>query len=88
MRERIACEDVVEGAVAGDLLARSILSETGVYLGMAIANVVNLLNVELVILGGPVMKDNKVLLEATLEEASRRAFAPSFASCRVVAGER
>lgn len=87
LRERIACEDVVEGAVQGDLLARSILSETGVFLGMAIANVVNLLNVELVILGGPVMKENKVLLDATLEEASRRAFSPSFASCRVVAGE-
>ena len=87
LRKRIACEDVVEGAVEGDLLARMILAETGVFLGMAIANVVNLLNVELVILGGPVMRDNAVLLEATLEQASHRAFTPSFTSCRVVAGE-
>ena len=87
MRGRVTCEDVVEGAVAGDRLGRAILSETGLYLGMMIANVVNLLNFEMVVLGGPVMRDNEVLLEATVEEAARRAFTPSFATCRIVAGE-
>jgi glucokinase len=87
MRGKLTCEDVVEAAVAGDRLARSILSETGLYLGMMIANVVNLLNVDMVILGGPVMRGNGVLLEASVEEAARRAFTPSFASCRIVAGE-
>ena len=87
MRGKLTCEDVVDGAVDGDRLARSILSETGVYLGMTIANVVNLLNLDVVVLGGPVMRDNAVLLEATVEEVSRRAFAPSFSTCRIVAGE-
>lgn len=87
MSGTIACEDVVEGALDGDRLALSILAETGIYLGMTIANVVNLLNVERVILGGPVMKDNKVLLDAVLEETSRRSFAHSYASCRIVATE-
>lgn len=84
MRGKLTCEDVVEGAVAGDRLARSILSETGLYLGMTIANVVNLLNIELVVLGGPVMRDNDVLLDAVIHEAQRRAFGPSFESCAIV----
>jgi glucokinase len=87
MRGKLTCEDVVDGAVAGDALATSILSETGLYLGMMIANVVNLLNLDVVVLGGPVMRDNDVLLEATTEEAARRAFAPSYSSFRIVAGE-
>jgi glucokinase len=86
MRGRIACEDVVEAAVNGDRLGRTILAETGVYLGMMVANVVNLLNLDLVVLGGPVMRDNPVLLEAAIEEAERRAFTPAFATCGIVGG--
>ncbi len=87
MRGKLRCEDIVDGAVEGDRLARAILSETGLYLGMMIANVVNLLNFDMVLLGGPVMRENAVLLDATIEEASRRAFTPSFATCQIRAGE-
>lgn len=87
MRGRLKCEDVVDGAIAGDRLAYSILTETGVYLGMTIANVVNLLNLDMVVLGGPVMRNNQVLLDATIEEAARRAFTPSYKTCRIVAAE-
>lgn len=84
MRGKLTCEDVVESAVNGDHLARAILNETGLYLGMTVANVVNLLNIELVVLGGPVMRDNDVLLDAVVHEAARRAFGPSYESCAVV----
>ncbi len=87
MKGKLTCEDVVDEALGGDPLARSIIAETGLYLGMTIANVVNLLNIEMVILGGPVMRRNQPLLDAALGEASYRAFAPSFSMCRVVAGE-
>jgi glucokinase len=87
MRGKVACEDVVEGAEEGDPLARSILAETGLFLGMTIANVVNMLNVELVVLAGPVMRGNHVLLASALEETARRAFGPSYSTCRVVASE-
>jgi len=83
MRGRLTCEDVVEGAVSGDRLARAILAETGLFLGMTIANVVNLMNIELVVLGGPVMRDNDVLLDAVIHEARRRAFGPSFEACEI-----
>lgn len=86
MRGKLSCEDIVESAKNGDKLARSILAETGLYLGMTVANIVNLLNLEMVILSGPVMRDNQYLLNVVLEEASRRAFGPSFSCCKVVAG--
>src|SRR5262249_36574612 len=34
MRGKLTCEDVAEAAIDGDRLGRSILSETGLYLGM------------------------------------------------------
>ena len=53
---------------------------------MAVANVVNLLNVELVVLGGPVLSSNEYLVDQVRIQASLRSFGPSFESCRVVAG--
>jgi glucokinase len=84
---RLSCEDVVEAAVAGDDLARSVLFETAKYLGIAIANVVNLLNVEKVVMGGPVMGAGEFLLKAIREEAEHHSFGPLFADCSVVAAK-
>src|SRR6185295_6650060 len=44
MSGQLTCEDVVSAALAGDGFARNVLSETAAHLGMAVANVVNLLN--------------------------------------------
>jgi glucokinase len=87
MRGTLTCDDLLEAARAGDSFARSIMAETGLYLGVAIANIVNLLNVEKVVLGGPVMHHCEYLLETVRVEAARRAFAPSFADCQIVASQ-
>ncbi|MDI6784816.1 MAG: ROK family protein, partial [bacterium] len=49
---KITSKLVYEAAVAGDKLARKIMLETGKYLGIGIASLINLLNPEMVILGG------------------------------------
>lgn len=84
MSGQLTCEDVVSAALDGDAFARSVLSETAAYLGMAVANAVNLLNVELVVLGGPVFTSNEYLLDEVRKQADPRSFGPSFASCRIV----
>jgi glucokinase len=84
MARRLGCEDIVEAAIDGDSFARSVLSETAEYLGMAVANVVNLLNVELVVFGGPVMASNAYLLDRVRKEVAFRAFVPAFQSCHLV----
>ena len=54
------------------------------FLGIALAAVVNLLNVELIVLGGDVMEAGDLILKPTIKEVRRRAFPPSFNSCEMV----
>jgi glucokinase len=51
-----SAEAVVAAARAGDVGARSAIDETAHYLGMGIANIVSLLNPEMVVLGGGLMQ--------------------------------
>ena len=51
---------------------------------MACANLINLLNLEMIIIGGGVMASGEVLLANANEVARQFAFAPSFADCRIV----
>lgn len=87
MRGRLTCDDVVKAAIANDELSRMVLIETAGYLGTAVANAVNLLNVEKVILGGPVMAAGEFLLDFIRDEVSKQAFTPLFASCQIHIGQ-
>lgn len=78
---------IIQAALEGDELARTVLWETGRYFGLAVANVLNLLDVEMVCLGGPVMLAGEILLEAVRREARKHALRASFAQCRFVSGE-
>lgn len=80
-------ERVVRAAMEKDELAISVLQETGRILGMAIANVINLLNVEVVVLGGGVMAAGDLILEPIREEAQRDTVHPCLTCCRIVAAE-
>ncbi len=53
--ERITAEHVAQAAREEDPFAVSIMSETGEYLGLGVANVVSILNPQMVILGGGVI---------------------------------
>jgi glucokinase len=86
MSGRLRCEDVVAAAEGGDVFAQSVLSETGAYLGLAVANVINLLDAGLVVLGGPAMQGNRFLLERVRAEAVPRVFVPDFGAESVVLG--
>lgn len=50
--EELALTDIVDAAEGGDQSARDLLAESGHWLGVGVANVVNLLNPGLVIIGG------------------------------------
>jgi len=71
--ERISIPIIVEAAEEGDEAARQALEETGVYLGIGIANLINAFNPELIIFGGVMSLASDYLLpaiEKTLEERS------------------
>lgn len=56
-------QDVIAAARQGDASAREAIEQTGSYLGMGLANIVSLLNPEVVVLGGGVMQAGDLFLE-------------------------
>jgi glucokinase len=78
-------ERVVQAAMEDDELARSVLRETAEVLGTAIASVINLLNIEVVVLGGGVMAAGDLFLTPIREETRKRTMAPAYDGCSIVA---
>ena len=87
MEGTLTAERVVQAAMEEDDLAVSVLSETGRFLGLAVASVINLLNVEVVVLGGGVMAAGELILGPIRDEVRNSAIAPAFACCRILAAE-
>ncbi len=77
-------EDIALAARNGDEMAQLMMERTGMFLGIALAAAINLLNVEMIVLGGGVMDAGDLILKPTIKETRRRAFPPSFANCEIV----
>ncbi len=75
---------VVEAAGQGDRVALEALRETGRYLGIGIANLINAFNPELVVFGGILSRAQEFLLPPIQEEVSRRALLWSQDKTRLV----
>ena len=71
--ERLTAQMVFQAAEQGDGLATSIINDAATYLGIAIANLINLLNPDRIVLGGPVGQAGGVMLKPIREEVQRRA---------------
>lgn len=61
--EKIDGKVVHQAAILGDGLAKEILEQSGKYLGVGIANLINLMNPELVVISGGVSKAGTFILE-------------------------
>ncbi|HYE75714.1 MAG TPA: ROK family protein, partial [Blastocatellia bacterium] len=79
-------DDVIAAAHSGDDLAKMMMQRTGHFIGMAVADVINVLNLSMVVIGGTVAA-RPLLVPAITEEARRRAFDVSMAECEIVAAE-
>lgn len=71
---KIKAEDVYKAALEGDTLARTVLKDAGKSLGIGIANMINLLSPEAIILTGGLTGAWNIYGEAAVQEASKRAF--------------
>jgi glucokinase len=80
----LTSEMIFDAAGRGDAVARATFEQTGKYLGIACANLINLLNPEMIVIGGGVMASGEMLLHSAIEEVHRRAFAPSARCCEIV----
>jgi glucokinase len=75
---------VTELAADGDKASREVLALVGRRLGVGIANLVNIFNPEVVVVGGGVMGAGELLLEPARAEMAARALRPNRELVRVV----
>lgn len=77
-------EPITAAAREGDAVAREVLVETGRYLGIGLAGLINLFNPELIIIGGGVAKAWDVLSPPLLATVRERALEPLARRVRIV----
>jgi len=85
--EDVSVSDVVSAANKGDDFAKMMLERTGTFVGTAVANVINLLNIERIVVGGEIMQAENFVLDAISKRAKEISFEPSFETTQIVAGE-
>jgi glucokinase len=82
--EAVTAATVYEAVVLGDLFAAEVMKETAKVLGVGIANLVNALNPDAVVIAGGVTRAGDYLFEPLRKEVRRRAFRSAVEPCRIV----
>ena len=84
---KLTAQTVYEAAHAGDELALEVVNDTAKFLGVGVANLLNVFNPEVVVICGGVTLAGDHLFVPLRRETARRAFKPAVAACRIVPGE-
>lgn len=84
MLEDLSARDVVEAARLGDASALEVLSIVSRHLGLGLAMLVDILNPEVIVIGGVFMRAHDLLWPAAEQAMRSEALPLSYRSCRVV----
>jgi glucokinase len=84
--ERITAEQVFRLAADGDAVARDIVQEVYTYLGIALANIVHMINPGMIILGGQVAQAGDLLIQPLQARLQDLCLSAPVQSLRVVQG--
>lgn len=85
--EAITAVTVYEALVLGDEYANEVMTETAKILGAGVANLVNVLNPDVVVIVGGVTRAGDHLFVPLRSEVRRRAFRSAVGACRIIPGE-
>ena len=80
----ITLQSILDAARQGDEVARGALHETGTYLGIGIANLINLLNPQLVAFGGSLSLAHEFLMPAARQVVAERVMGEPGRAARIV----
>jgi len=80
---RISAKSVYLAAQDGDKLANELIAQLGYYLGVGLANLINIFNPQLVVIGGGVSRMGEMLLKPARKTVRERAFELSVKAARV-----
>jgi len=82
--QNITAETVSAAAERGDSLSLEIISQTATYLGIGMANLVNIFNPEMIIIGGGLSKMGDMLFDPLRRTVAERAFPLPIGSVQIV----
>lgn len=82
--ETITSNDVIRAARTGDLFSQQLVTESGYHLGTAIANLVNLFNPSIIVIGGGISQLGDLLLDPIRQTVRRRSLRVSWQSVRIL----
>ena len=80
----LTAERIAWAAKAKDRLALQAFRRAGYFLGIGLANLINLLDPELIILGGSVIKSSEFFWPEMIESARSHSWPSLFRACRIV----
>jgi glucokinase len=81
----ITAKLVNDAALRGDAAGKKVMAETAVWLGIGLANLINIFNPQMIVLGGGVMGAGRPFLKSVEKEAKARAFARPAKTVKIVA---
>ena len=81
---KLTAEDIYRIAREGDSLAREALKDAGRCLGIGIANIINILSPQAVILAGGLTGAWDIYIQEAIKEASKRAFRELFEKVKII----
>src|SRR5216684_2669259 len=83
----LTSERIAGAAIERDPLALDVFRKAGAYLGIAMANVIDIFNPEMIVIGGGVSAAWDLFAQQAREEVMRRAFPVPAARCQIVRAE-
>ncbi|HEX6406488.1 MAG TPA: ROK family protein [Gemmatimonadales bacterium] len=81
---QVTAQTVYQAAHDGDQLALEVVNDTAKFLGVGIANLLNVFNPEVVVVCGGVTLAGDRLFDPLRREVARRAFKPAVSVCRII----
>ncbi|MGM0420201.1 MAG: ROK family protein [Bacillota bacterium] len=78
---------IAKAAVSGDELAQEVYDQAGYYLGIGVANFINLFNPDTLVFGGGVMKAKDLFWPEMKKSIKANALPPSAKDCKLVEAE-
>ncbi|HEX4020832.1 MAG TPA: ROK family protein [Acidobacteriaceae bacterium] len=83
-KRKLTAQDVTQLAIQGDKRAQQVLHQAGCYLGLALANLVSILNPEIIVVGGGVAEAGELILKPARQTMKRWAQPIAVRQTRIV----
>ena len=83
-KKNIDAAVVGQAARQGDRLAREIYRRAAFYLGISVANVIQIVNPEMIIIGGGVSRAGSLLFKPLIQTVRTFSWTRAFQSCRII----